>query len=73
MGLLYAWATKEYLLEQMSFGQIVMYHHYGLEIKYPKVSENDKPVSQSLKDKSPEELKVYREQLRKQYGNIGKG
>jgi len=35
MGLMYAWATKDYLLWEMSIGQIMMYHNAGIEIKYP--------------------------------------
>ncbi len=68
MGLMYAWATKEYLLEQMSFGQIIMYLNYGVEIKYPKPSDNGK--AKSLAEKSPAEQRAYRDQLRKQYGKI---
>jgi hypothetical protein len=33
MGMMYAWATKEYLLWEMSIGQIVMYNNYGKEIQ----------------------------------------
>ena len=68
MGLMYAWATKEYLLEQMSFGQIIMYLNYGIEIKYPKAPDNGK--AKSLTEKSPAEQGAYRDQLRKQYGKI---
>jgi len=68
MGLLYAWATKEYLLNNMSFGQIIMYHHHGIELKYPKVKSNGQ--GESLKDKSATELRAYRDKLRKQYGKI---
>jgi len=40
MALLFPWATKEYLLWQMSIGQIVMYHNIGVEIKYPQPGPN---------------------------------
>ena len=66
MGIMYAWATKEYLLEQMSFGQIIMYLNYGAEIKYPRPPDNGK--AKSLKEKSPAELRAYRDQLKEQYG-----
>jgi hypothetical protein len=68
MGIMYAWATKEYLLEQMSFGQIIMYLNYGAEIKYPKSKDNGKP--KSLIGKSAEEIKARRDELREQFGNI---
>ena len=59
MALLYPWATKEYLLWQMSFPQIIAYHTLGMEQKYPK-PKGDK---ESLKDKSYEELKAKRQEL----------
>ena len=63
MALLYPWATKEYLLWEMTIGQIVMYHNLGLEIKYPAPEDADgKP---SLKNKSHAEIKAIREQMRR--------
>ena len=67
MALLYPWATKEYLLWEMTIGQIVMYHNLGLEIKYPK-PDSDKPT---LKNKSHEELQEIRDDLHEKYGEIG--
>ena len=64
MGILYGW-KKEYLLENMSFGQIVMYLNYGAEFKWGKQGEG-KP--RAAKDKSAKELKAEREKLRNQYG-----
>jgi hypothetical protein len=72
MGLMYAWATKEYLLERMSFGQITMYLNYGLQIKYPKTDGRaDKPVS--MVGKSAEEIRARRDELRRQYGTDVEG
>jgi hypothetical protein len=34
MGLMYSWATKEYLLWEMSIDQIVLYLNKGIEIQY---------------------------------------
>lgn len=65
MGTLYAWATKEYLFERMSFGQIVMYLNYGAEFKWGK---QDKGKPKNLTDKTDRELRAEREKLRKQYG-----
>lgn len=31
MGMMYAWATPEYLLDHMSIPQIMMYYEYGME------------------------------------------
>jgi hypothetical protein len=54
----------------MSIGQIVMYHALGLELKYGDPGTNGKKSS-SLKDKSAEELREIREELREKYGKIG--
>ena len=68
MGILYAWATKEYLLEKMSFGQISMYLQYGSEIKWPKPAKG-KP--RTAKEMTAEQLKADRDKLRKQYAPSG--
>ncbi|MGE7614775.1 hypothetical protein [Paenibacillus sp. NPDC101420] len=31
MGAMYSWATPEYMLDHMSFPQIMMYYDYGME------------------------------------------
>ncbi len=69
MGILYGW-KKEYLLENMTFGQIVMYLNYGAEFKWGK---QDKGKPKKATDKSAVELKAEREKLRKQYGPNIKG
>jgi hypothetical protein len=82
MALLYPWATKEYLLWQMSLGQIIMYHNLGLEMKYP--APPGKGVAGMSSDqlrKSFEEMKALgliekkqeadmRQTLREKYGAI---
>jgi len=68
MGMMYAWATKEYLLWRMSLGQIVMYHNLGMDIKYPRP---EKAGDYSVKNMSPGEIGKLRDDLRKQYGEIG--
>ena len=68
MGILYAWATKEYLLERMSFGQIVMYLNEGLRFKYPKPKTGGTSGSTgSLVGASAEEIVARRDALRKKY------
>ncbi len=57
MALMYPWATKEYLLWEMTIGQIVMYHNIGIEIK-----NGVKPKSDLL-SKSGAELKALRDQI----------
>ena len=57
MGLLYAWATKEYLLWRMSPGQIFMYNNLGIELKYGKPKEDGKP--KPLHEMSHAELKAW--------------
>lgn len=66
MGILYAWATKEYLLERMSFGQIVMYVNYGAEFKWGK---QKKGKAKTAREKTGKELRAEREALRKLYGS----
>jgi len=62
MALMYPWATKEYLLWEMSLGQIFMYLAIGFEQKYPKpAGEQEKPT---LKGKSYEELAAIREDMK---------
>jgi hypothetical protein len=67
MALMYPWATKEYLLWNMTFGQIVLYHNLGVEMNNPKP---DEPNGPTLEGKSAEEIKAIRDQLRQQYGEI---
>lgn len=63
MGVLYGW-KKEYLLEEMTLGQIVMYYVYGLEFKYPQ-TRPDHGGHEELAGMTIEEQRVY---LRKTYG-----
>lgn len=64
MGILYGW-QKEYLLEHMSFGQIVMYLNEGIRFKYPKPQKSS--TGGSLVGASAEEIREARDRLRKQY------
>lgn len=66
MALLYPWATKEYLLWNMTIGQIMLYHNLGIEMKYPSPDKE----KDSLKDRSYDEVKAIREDLRNKYGAI---
>lgn len=61
MALLYPWATKEYLLWNMSFPQIIMYHKIGVELKYGKA--DDKPT---MIGKSYDELAAIKEEMTEQ-------
>jgi len=65
MALLYPWATREYLLWNMSLAQIILYLNLGHEQKYGKQEKTVKKASEM----SYEELKKVREELRKQYGD----
>jgi hypothetical protein len=67
MAILYPWASKEYLLWEMSLGQIIMYHNLGIDIKYNS-QKTDGP--KKLADHSHEELKRIRDDLRAKYGAI---
>ncbi len=67
MALIFPWATKEYLLWEMSLGQIVMYHNLAIEIKSGKSATDENALDgkpKSLTDYSYDELKEKREELR---------
>jgi hypothetical protein len=69
MALLYPWATKEYLLWNMTIGQIYMYIGKATQIK------GGEKESTAIDSDDITELKKIREQmkqeeLKKQYGNI---
>lgn len=63
MGVLYGW-QKEYLLERMTFGQIIMYLNEGMRFKYPKP---ERPAG-SMVGASADEIRARRDALRRQYG-----
>ena len=63
MALLFPWATKEYLLWEMSIGQVIMYHNIGIEIKYPDPNKSTDP--DSLATKSTADLRKYRNELKR--------
>lgn len=67
MALLYPWATKDYLLWEMSLAQIILYHNLGIEQKYGKGETKTKRAEEM----SYEELKRKRDELRRLYGDIG--
>lgn len=62
MALMYPWATKDYLLWDMSIGQIIMYHNMGIELKYGTGKK-----SGGLLDKSEDELRAMRDDVRDQF------
>lgn len=64
MGILYGW-KKEYLLEQMTFGQIVMYLNEGIRFKYPSAGQKK---GNSLVGATDEEIRRRRDELRRLYG-----
>ncbi len=64
MALMFPWATKEYLLWEMSIGQIVMYHNLGADIKAAVPAESGNP--RSLRNMSVKEVRKIRDDLRKQ-------
>jgi hypothetical protein len=64
MGLMYAWATKEYLLWEMTIGQIIMYNNKGYNIK------NNIVEKEEISDKKLQELKKIKEDMKRQYGDI---
>jgi len=69
MALLYPWATREYLLWQMSLDQLLLYHNVGIEQKYGKQTSEPRKASEM----SYEELAAKKAELRELYGDIGNG
>lgn len=68
MGLLFPWATKEYLLWEMSLGQIITYFNIGTEIKYGSDKKPGEP--KKLVEMNIDEIKAVKEDLKKKYGDI---
>lgn len=62
MALMYPWATKDYLLWDMSIGQIIMYHNMGTELKYGTGKK-----SGGLLDKGEDELRAMRDDVRDRF------
>lgn len=62
MAFMYPWATKEYLLWEMSIGQIIMYFNLGMKKLHPE----DPNKSDRLADKSYQELKEIRDKMIKE-------
>ena len=61
MALLYPWATKEYLLWEMSLAQIILYHNVGIEMKYPDPERKKSAFASMTKD----ERIAHREEARR--------
>ena len=75
MALLYPWATKEYLLWNMSLPQIILYHNVGVDMKYPKPSDDGTArKAASIRYMSPEQVAKLRAEARDmmadKYGDI---
>ena len=65
MGSLYGW-TKEYLLDHMTFAQIVLYLNEGIRFKYPPQKPS---AAGSLVGSSADEIRARRDELRRVYGS----
>lgn len=65
MALLYPWATREYLLWNMSLSQIILYLNLGHEQKYGKPEKTVKRAAEMTYD----ELAKVKAEIRKQYGD----
>jgi len=73
MALMYPWATKEYILWQMTIGQLFLYHNTGIDLRNPRTDKRGRPLP------SAEEVKAAREEmkrvglldeLQKKYGDV---
>jgi hypothetical protein len=65
MALLYPWATKEYLLWEMSIGQVFLYHNLGVEMRYGR---REKAGKKTLRGASHAELKRLRQRRGDSWG-----
>ena len=71
MALLYPWATKEYLLWEMTIGQLIMYHNAGIQIKYPKPDdEDDKGFASMGDDDRQAAIEAARTAMADKYGDV---
>ncbi len=71
MGILYGW-KKEYLLQSMTFGQIILYLNEGLRFKYPKPQKlgGSTGANGSLIGASAETINKRLNELHEQYGPV---
>ncbi len=71
MGILYGW-KKEYLLQSMTFGQIILYLNEGLRFKYPKPQKPSGSTGSngSLIGASAETINNRLNELHRQYGPV---
>jgi hypothetical protein len=65
MGLMYSWATKEYLLWEMTIGQIILYLNKGI-----KIQNGEKEEPHGLVEKSADKLRAIRDEYKRKYGDI---
>jgi hypothetical protein len=61
MALLFPWATKEYLLWEMTIGQILFYNNKAIDIKNGKIED-----APGLANKPTEELRKMRDDYKAQ-------
>ena len=66
MAIQFPWATKEYVLWQMTIAQVLMYLDYAAEAKNPKESSGRKTSDQMTQA----ELKAQKQALREQYPEL---
>lgn len=62
MGMLYAWATPEYMLWNMTIGQLILLHNEAVAIRTPK--------KEGERDHSADELLERREEIRQTFPEL---
>ena len=84
MGRMYAWATPEYLLDHMTFAQILLYYKYGPELEKENanllkykfswlMAGKPEPPEPKEKDSGTGYQAPDRKALQKAYPNLQKG
>jgi hypothetical protein len=76
MGMLYAWATPDYLLWHMTIGQVIMLHNKAIEIRTPKKdgqAEHDADELVARRDEIRRTFPELREMWEHKYGDVTNG
>jgi hypothetical protein len=71
MGSMYSWATKEYLLWEMSLDQFMLYLVEGIELKYPTENNNPDEGEIDISKMDANQILQLKQDLRNKYGAVG--
>ncbi len=69
---MFPWATREYCLWSMTWGQLILYYNRGMDIKYPK-GEDDPGAVLPASKMTHEQLSTVLAEHTKNYGDVTDG